>query len=63
MVRKNNVRATKKEKVVYAEGFKVRDVIKGIIISEVTLLSLFSLVMFSRVGNWICLNIFMERAR
>ena len=33
------------------EVFKVRDVIKGLVISDVTLLSLFSLLMFSTVGE------------
>ena len=40
-----------KGKVVYMEGFEVRDVIKGLVISDVTLLSLFSLLMFSTVGE------------
>ena len=40
-----------KGKVVYMEGFKVRDVFKGLVISDVTLLSLFSLLLFSTVAE------------
>ena len=62
VVRKEDVRATEKEKVVCGEGFRVGDVVRGVVVcglssSSSSSSSLSLSVSLLRLGNWTRLSV------